>query len=58
MMKAEDVMKIALNEARTALDLGEVPVGCVFVEHDHWDKIIAVGHNTTKINKNVCFSSI
>ena len=52
----EDVMKIALGEARVALDAGEVPVGCVFVEHDHWDHIIATGHNTTKAEKNVCVS--
>ncbi|EKX34987.1 hypothetical protein GUITHDRAFT_80172 [Guillardia theta CCMP2712] len=35
-------MKIALREARQALKLGEVPVGCVVVFED---EIIAQGHN-------------
>lgn len=50
----EDVMRQALEEAQIALATGEVPVGCVFVEHDNWASVLATGHNATKRKKNVC----
>ena len=37
-----DYMKIALDEARKALNKGEVPVGAVIVKDN---EIIAVSHN-------------
>ena len=37
-------------KAKKALDIGEVPVGCVIVLND---KIIARGHNQTVIQCNV-----
>ena len=38
-------MQAALREAEKALDLGEVPIGCVIVRDD---VIIAKGHNLTE----------
>lgn len=54
----EDVMRQALEEAQIALETGEVPVGCVFVEHDNWASVLATGHNATKRKKNVCTSTV
>ena len=42
-------MKIALGEARKALNKGEVPVGAVIVKDG---KIIAAAHNLKETNKN------
>ena len=42
-------MRLALEEARRALRVGEVPVGCVFVREG---KIIAAGHNKTNATCN------
>ncbi|GAM23009.1 hypothetical protein SAMD00019534_061840 [Acytostelium subglobosum LB1] len=47
--KHSKFMKLALNEAKKALDEGEVPVGCVIV---HNDVVIAQGSNKTNIKKN------
>ena len=44
-----DYMKIALDEARKALNKGEVPVGAVIVKDN---EIIAVAHNLKETNKN------
>jgi tRNA(adenine34) deaminase len=38
-------MRAALREAEKALDLGEVPIGCVIVQND---TVIARGHNLTE----------
>ncbi len=38
-------MKAALREAQKALDLNEVPIGCVIVREE---KVIAKGHNLTE----------
>ena len=54
----EDVMRQALEEAQISLETGEVPVGCVFVEHDNWASVLATGHNATKRKKNVCTSTV
>ena len=51
-------MHQAFEEAQIALDTGEVPVGCVFVEHDNWASVLAVSHNATKRKRNVCILSI
>lgn len=42
-------MKIALDEAKKAEEIGEVPIGAVIVKDD---KIIARGHNKREILKN------
>ena len=42
-------MQEAINIAKQALDIGEVPVGCVFVKDN---TVIARGHNMTNILKN------
>lgn len=41
----EYFMRQALNEARKAFDLGEIPVGAVVVSHN---KVIGRGHNLTE----------
>ena len=46
----EFFMKKALEEAKTAYKLGEVPVGAVIVYNN---KIIARGHNTRETNQSV-----
>ena len=43
-----DYMKIALDEAKKALNKGEVPVGAVIVKEG---KIIAAAHNLKETNK-------
>lgn len=48
-MNDEDYMREALNEARIAASLGEVPVGCVIVRDG---VIIARGHNLTETQKD------
>ena len=46
----QQYMKEALAMAQEALDIGEVPVGCVFV---YQEKIIAKGRNNTNASLNV-----
>lgn len=43
-------MKISLNLAKEALENGEVPVGCIFVNND--GNILASGRNTVNETKN------
>lgn len=38
-------MRLALQEAKTAFELGEIPIGCIVVAHQ---KIIAKAHNLTE----------
>lgn len=45
----ETYMKEALKQARKALSLGEVPIGCVIV---HQGKIIGRGYNRRNTDKN------
>lgn len=45
----EKYMRAALQEAKKAYALGEVPIGCVLVADD---KIIARGYNRRKTDKN------
>lgn len=45
----EDFLKEALEEARRALELGEVPVGCVVVKGD---RIISRAHNLVETLKD------
>ena len=45
-------MKEAYREALIALDLGEVPIGCVIV---YEGRIIGRGHNRRTIEKNVLY---
>ena len=52
MNKDEYYMSIALEEAKKAFELDEVPVGCVLVCND---EIVAKGHNTKEKNKNVIY---
>lgn len=46
----EIFMKKAIDQARIALSIGEVPVGCVIV---HDGDIIGHGHNMTVHSRNV-----
>ena len=45
----EKFMKQALKQAQKALDINEVPIGCVIV---YEGKVIARGYNRRKIDKN------
>eukprot|EP00347_Sterkiella_histriomuscorum_P008178 403346083 len=49
--KDEKLMMMAVEQAQIALDVGEVPVGCVFY-HEPSDKVIAKSHNLTNQTKN------
>lgn len=44
-----EYMELALVEARKALELSEVPVGCIFVKDG---EILATGHNDTNRTQN------
>lgn len=46
----EYFMKMALQEAETALEKDEVPIGCVIVSHN---RVIAKGHNLTETLNDV-----
>ena len=46
----EDKMKVALNEARKALDIDEVPVGAAIFDKD--DNLICANHNRRELNQN------
>lgn len=48
----ETYMSIALEEARMAGDIGDVPVGAILV-HNETGEILARGHNTREICKTV-----
>ena len=58
----QDWMRYALKEAEVAIQMGEVPVGAVFVDHKSvgaeldfsTGSIISRGHNLTNITRNVC----
>jgi tRNA(adenine34) deaminase len=43
-MNEESMMQLALDQARQALKLDEVPIGCVII-HEPSGKIIAAAHN-------------
>ena len=45
-------MKIAIEEAKKAFELGEVPVGCVIVKNN---KIISKSFNTKEKNNNALY---
>lgn len=63
--RASKWMRFAVAEAETALAIGEVPVGAVFVKHQAKDtadlntydlengEIVATGHNLTNETRNV-----
>ncbi len=44
MIGVQDLMRLALAEAHSALDKGEVPIGCVIV-HEPTGRILGRGHN-------------
>jgi tRNA(adenine34) deaminase len=50
-MDNEYFMSLALQQAKCAQEIGEVPVGCVLVQNDTGD-IIASGHNRQIIDNN------
>jgi len=50
-----EMMEKAFEAAQRALDRGEVPVGCVFVDQDQ--NVVAEGANETNILCNVVTSS-
>ncbi len=45
----EEYMRLALEEAKLAAGLGEVPVGAVIVKNG---EVVGRGHNTTRIGKD------
>lgn len=47
-----DFMKVALEEARKAFDIGEVPVGAVIVKNG---EIISRAHNLKETSKNALY---
>ena len=53
----KQLMQLALNEAKYALQCGEVPVGCVIVHKDSQNtqnvNILASGSNKTNETRNV-----
>ncbi len=49
MTSDEKYMKAAINQAKKAMSLGEVPIGCVIV---YEDKIIGRGYNRRNTDKN------
>ncbi len=49
MTSDEKYMKAAINQAKKAMNLGEVPIGCVIV---YEDKIIGRGYNRRNTDKN------
>ena len=44
----EEFMRFALAQAQLALDSGEVPVGCVFVDPNNHHNIVSTGHNQVR----------
>lgn len=59
---AEKWMEFALQEAKDAIDEGEVPVGAVFVKHPRLEngsfdllsgEVVSRGHNNTNKTRNV-----
>ena len=46
----EDKMRVALNEARKALDIDEVPVGAAIFDKD--DNLICANHNRRELDQN------
>ena len=46
----EDKMKVALNEARKAFDIDEVPVGAAIFDKD--DNLICANHNRRELDQN------
>ncbi len=48
-MNDEFYMKLAIEEAKKAMDIGEVPIGCVVV---HEGQVIGRGYNLRTKNKN------
>eukprot|EP01006_Ploeotia_vitrea_P063506 TRINITY_DN85663_c0_g1_i1.p1 TRINITY_DN85663_c0_g1~~TRINITY_DN85663_c0_g1_i1.p1 ORF type:complete len:198 (+),score=75.78 TRINITY_DN85663_c0_g1_i1:3-596(+) len=49
--RVEKFMALALEEARRALTVREVPVGCVFV-HTPSDRVLAAAHNLVTLERN------
>ena len=43
-ISADELMRLAIEQARLALELDEVPIGCV-IRHDPTDRIIGRGFN-------------
>ena len=46
----EDKMRVALDDARKALDIDEVPVGAAIFDKD--DNLICANHNRRELNQN------
>ena len=49
-MEHKDHMLLAINEAKEAAAMGEVPVGCVIVDAD--GSVVASAHNLIEANKD------
>ena len=53
MLKDDDFMKLALNEAKKCLRKKEIPVGAIIV--DEFNNIISKGHNKVQEKKKIHF---
>ena len=51
MNKREEYMRLALDEARVAMSIGEVPIGAVIVKDD---QIISTGYNGSARGEDNC----
>ena len=49
-ISGEDKMRVALDEARKALDIDEVPVGAAIFDKD--DNLICANHNRRELDQN------
>jgi len=51
MSAVQDQMRQAIEHARAAAAIGEVPIGCIVV-HDPTGQIIGVGHNRREVDRD------
>jgi len=51
MSAAEELMRQAIEQAKVAAAMGEVPIGCIVV-HDPSGQVIGVGHNRREVDRD------
>jgi len=50
-MNSEELMYLAIAQAKLALAIEEVPIGCV-IRHDPTDRIVGAGHNRREVDRD------